>query len=115
MKVYNYRKYNQERAGVVRGRTDASQAPSENSRAISSRELRPWCIVCVRGTHLAHTQESQQRIALLADVPQTLFAGTGVLTRNHPHVGADLLATSNRVGVPMINTWASAVSGPTPG
>jgi hypothetical protein len=27
-----------------------------------------------------------------ADVPQPLFASTGVFTRNHPHVGADLLA-----------------------
>ena len=29
----------------------------------------------------------------LADVPQPLLASTGVLTRNHPHVGADLFAT----------------------
>jgi len=28
-----------------------------------------------------------------ADVPQSLFASTGVFTRNHPHVGADLLAS----------------------
>src|SRR6202521_2674084 len=41
-----------------------------------------------------HQQESQQGVALFADVPQPLLAGTGVLTRNHPHVGADLLATS---------------------
>src|ERR1035437_4374260 len=39
-----------------------------------------------------HQQEAQQGIALLADVPQPLLAPTGVLTRNHPHVGADLLA-----------------------
>jgi hypothetical protein len=37
-------------------------------------------------------QESQQGVASLADVPQPLLAGTGVLTRNHPHVRADLLA-----------------------
>src|SRR6202035_729274 len=41
-----------------------------------------------------HQQEAQQGTALLADVPQPLLASTGVLTRNHPHVGADLLATS---------------------
>ena len=40
-----------------------------------------------------HQQESQQGVALFADVPQPLLAGTGVLTRNHPHIGADLLAT----------------------
>jgi len=36
-------------------------------------------------------KEAQQRIALLADVTQSLFASTGVFTRNHPHVGADLV------------------------
>src|SRR5271168_2072037 len=40
-----------------------------------------------------HQQEPQQATALLADVPQPLLAPTGVLTRNHPHVRADLLAT----------------------
>src|ERR1035438_8662767 len=40
-----------------------------------------------------HQQEAQQRIALLADMSQPLPAGTGVLTRNEPHVAADLLAT----------------------
>jgi hypothetical protein len=40
-----------------------------------------------------HQQEAQQRIALLADVSKSLLASTGVLTRNHPHVRADLLAT----------------------
>jgi hypothetical protein len=39
-----------------------------------------------------HQQEAQQRVALLADVPQLLLAGTGVLARNHPHVVANLLA-----------------------
>src|SRR4029077_14248302 len=39
-----------------------------------------------------HQQEAQQRIALLADVTQSLFATTGFLTRDHPHVRADLLA-----------------------
>jgi len=39
-----------------------------------------------------HQQEAQQGVALLADVPQPLLASTGVLTRNHPHVRADLLA-----------------------
>src|SRR6267143_1873304 len=40
-----------------------------------------------------HQQEAQQGVALLADVPQSLLASTGVLFRNHPHVVADLLAT----------------------
>src|SRR5271168_3414471 len=40
-----------------------------------------------------HQQEAQQGVTLLADVPQSLLASTGVLTRNHPHVVADLLAT----------------------
>ena len=40
-----------------------------------------------------HQQKAQQGIALLADVPQPLLASTGVLTRNHPHISADLLAT----------------------
>src|SRR6516164_3992894 len=39
-----------------------------------------------------HQQEAQQRIALFADVTQSLFASTGFLTRNHAHVRADLLA-----------------------
>src|ERR1700693_4808893 len=39
-----------------------------------------------------HQQEAQQGVALFADVPQPLLPGTGVLTRNHPHVRADLLA-----------------------
>src|SRR5215472_5805388 len=39
-------------------------------------------------------QEAQQRIALFADAPQLLLASTGVLARNHPHVAADLLSTS---------------------
>jgi hypothetical protein len=39
-----------------------------------------------------HQQEAQQGIALLGDVPQPLLASTGVFTRNHPHVRADLLA-----------------------
>jgi len=37
-------------------------------------------------------QETQQRVTFLADVSQPLLAATGVLTRNHPHVRADLLA-----------------------
>src|SRR5258708_12731715 len=40
-----------------------------------------------------HQQEAQQGTTLLADMSQSLLASTGVLTRNHPHVGADLLAT----------------------
>ena len=41
-----------------------------------------------------HQQVTQQRTALLADVSQPLFAATGVLARNQPHIAADLLATS---------------------
>jgi hypothetical protein len=37
-------------------------------------------------------QEAQQGVALFADVPKPLLAGSRVLTRNHPHVRADLLA-----------------------
>src|SRR5207245_7849188 len=37
-------------------------------------------------------QVAQQRIALLAEVSQPLFAGTGVLARNESGVAADLLA-----------------------
>src|SRR5258708_20274832 len=37
-----------------------------------------------------HQQEAQQRTALLADVPQPLFASPGVLIRNHPHIPAAL-------------------------
>jgi len=44
-----------------------------------------------------HQQEAQQGIALLADVPQALLAGTRVLTRNHSHVVADLLAAWENV------------------
>jgi hypothetical protein len=39
-----------------------------------------------------HQQEALQRIALLADVSKSLLASSGLLTRNHPHVRADLLA-----------------------
>src|SRR6267378_1085121 len=37
-------------------------------------------------------QVAQQRVALLADVSQSLPASTGVLTGNQPNVAADLLA-----------------------
>ena len=39
-----------------------------------------------------HQQEAQQGVALLADVPQALLTSTGVFTRNHAHIRADLLA-----------------------
>src|SRR6202049_4985560 len=39
-----------------------------------------------------HQQEAQQGVALFADVPQPLLAATGVLTRNHAHVRANLFA-----------------------
>ncbi len=37
--------------------------------------------------------EAQQGISLFADMPQSLLVSTGLLTRDHPHVCADLLAT----------------------
>ena len=41
-----------------------------------------------------HKKESESYFsALLADVSQSLLASTGVLTGNHPHVDADLLAS----------------------
>src|SRR5580765_6532301 len=39
-----------------------------------------------------HQQEAQQGTALLADMSKSLLASTGRLTRDHPHVRADLLA-----------------------
>src|ERR1700726_576179 len=38
-----------------------------------------------------HQQETQQGVALFPGVAHPLLAGTRVLTRNHPHVCADLL------------------------
>ncbi len=52
----------------------------------------PFRIASCRRLGRLHQQESQQGIALFADVPQSLLARTGVLTRNHPHIRADLLA-----------------------
>jgi len=49
-----------------------------------------WVLTYCRLRRL-HQQKTQQRIALLADVSQALFASTRVFTRNHPHVRADLL------------------------
>jgi len=43
------------------------------------------CLGCL------HQQQAQQRTALFTDVPQSLLASTGVLTRNHPHIVANLL------------------------
>src|SRR6204780_900372 len=59
----------------------------------------PVRIVAHRRLRRLHQQESQQRIALLADVPQSLLATTGVFARNHPHVVADLLATMKSVRI----------------
>src|SRR5712692_258150 len=39
-----------------------------------------------------HQQEAQQGVTLLTDVPQALLASTGVFTRNHSYVVANLLA-----------------------
>src|SRR6202045_455427 len=41
-----------------------------------------------------HQQETQQRTALLANVSQPLFAATGFLGCNLPHIAAALLGTS---------------------
>jgi hypothetical protein len=38
-----------------------------------------------------HQQEAQQGISLFADMPQSLLASTGLLTRDHPNVRADRL------------------------
>src|SRR5215468_2911711 len=51
-----------------------------------------WMDSCCR-LRCFHQQEAQQRIALLADVSQSLLVGTGIFARNHTHVVADLLAT----------------------
>src|SRR5215472_15176060 len=60
-------------------------------------------------------QEAQQRIALFADVPQLLLASTGVLARNHPHVAADLLATSEPLRRPEDQHICQCCEWPTPG
>jgi hypothetical protein len=44
------------------------------------------CLGCL------HQQEAQQGIALLAHVSKSLLASTGILTRDHPHVRADVFA-----------------------
>src|SRR5271167_4647528 len=41
-----------------------------------------------------HQQETQQRVALLADMPQPLTIGAGVFTGNESQVAANLLAAS---------------------
>ena len=53
----------------------------------------PVCVATRRSLRRFHQQEAQQRVALLADVPQPLLAATGVLAGYHPHIVADLLAT----------------------
>src|ERR1700752_3195101 len=52
----------------------------------------PLRVAACRRLGCLHQQESQQGVTLLADVAQSLLARTGLLTRNHPHVRADLLA-----------------------
>src|ERR1700682_3320033 len=79
-----------------------------NSKTPSPRYLGNTCVTTHRQVHVPtsplriasccrlgglHQQEAQQGIALLGDVPPPLLVSTGVLTRNHPHVGADLFAT----------------------
>jgi len=44
----------------------------------------PLRVDACRGLCCLYQQESQQRVALLGDVPQALLAGTGVLTRTIP-------------------------------
>ena len=41
-----------------------------------------------------HQQETQQRVALLANMPQPLTIGAGVFTGNESQVAANLLAAS---------------------
>src|SRR5215468_4898573 len=53
----------------------------------------PVCIIPRSCLSSLHQQETQQGIALLADVPHWLLAGTGIFPRNHSHVVAEFLAT----------------------
>jgi hypothetical protein len=60
-----------------------------------------------------HQQEAQQRVALLADVPEPLLAATGILAGDHSHVVADLLVTMKSTR--SSNDQHVGESGPTPG
>jgi hypothetical protein len=62
-----------------------------------------------------HQQEPQQGTARLGNVSQSLLASTGVLTRDHPYVRADLLAAWKPSRSSDDQHEASAVIGPTPG
>ncbi len=67
-----------------------------------SRRMQPRCKYFRRHTSSAtdsrlgcfHQQETQQRVALLANMPQPLTIGAGVFTRNESQVAANLLAAS---------------------
>src|SRR6267143_7130899 len=65
--------------------------PAHGQVSIATSPVR---ITTYRRLCCLHQQEAQQGTALLADVSQSLFAATGVLARNHPHITADLLGTS---------------------
>jgi hypothetical protein len=60
-------------------------------------------------------QVAQQRIALLADVSQPLFAGAGVRARNESGVAADLLAARKPLWRPDDENVGHPRDGPTPG
>ena len=47
-----------------------------------------------------HQQPAQQRVALLADVPQAALVGAGLLDRNQPQIAAHLLAPREPFPVP---------------
>ena len=71
--------------------SDADASPSASTDVAS-----PYC--CAPPLAPPPPAKAQQRIALRADVPQSLLAPTRVFTGNHPHVVADLLATMKPAG-----------------
>ena len=62
-----------------------------------------------------YQQVTQQRVALLAEMSQTLLPGAGIFAGNQSQITAHLFAAAETIGVPSTNTKASAVIGPTPG
>ena len=80
--------------------TSEPQLPSHrylgNALALAHRQMNVPTSPVGMDTHRRlsslRQQEAQQGVALLADVPQPLLAAAGVLTGNHPHVRANLLA-----------------------
>ena len=73
------------------GHGDLSDVPLPAHRQVRIPSS-PVRITSRRGLCCFSQQETQQRTALLADVPQPLMAGTGVFRRNQSDIAADLLA-----------------------